>query len=121
MTRHPVSFICPVPISRTKCPDTERFFVSDLATYLRVGTCEVTVLAKRKGIARWVRIVRRRYCETEVCWVNRSGARLILEHFRAALGKAELAGKDWYAERKRMREVWRKVALKKRAATQAGP
>lgn len=121
MTRHPVSFICPVPISRTKCPDTERFFVRDLGVYLRVPAKELTIFARKKGIAKWARLVRRRYCETEVCWVTRTGARLILEHFRALQGKAALAGKDWYAQRKKAGEAWRKHELRKRAATAAGP
>lgn len=115
MTRHPVSFIRPVSKGRPKCPDKERYFVVDLAAYLRVTTRVITIFAKKKKIARGAWIVHRRNDVRKVMWLTRRGARLVLEHFRALQGKAWLAGCDWYAQRQRHCEAQARFEAKMRA------
>lgn len=116
MTRQPFSAICPVVKHRRKSPYLERFFVSDLAEYLRVTTQEVGKYAQQKGIARWVRLVKGRCREMEIAWVSRRGARLVIEHFRDWQGRTYLAGKDWDAERARRSALYAARDEKKREA-----
>lgn len=99
MTRQPFSFIRPVPKSRPNRWEGERFLASDLAMHLRVTTAEVALYARRRRIARFIRLVRQRFVETECVWVTRTGARLVIEHFRAKQGAVYQSGKDWVAER----------------------
>jgi hypothetical protein len=99
MTRQPFSFIRPVPKSRPNRWEGERFLASDLAMHLRVTTAEVAIYARRRRIARFMRITHQTCDEREVVWVTRTGARQVIEHFRAKQGAVYQSGKDWVVER----------------------
>lgn len=116
MTRQPFSFIRPVPKSRPTPWEGERFLASDLALFLRVTNSEVAIYARRRRIARFMRITHQTCDEREVVWVTRVGARLVIEHFRAKQGAVYQSGKDWVVERAKRSAFERRRKERKRAA-----
>lgn len=116
MTRHPASDTRSVPAAASKPREYERYFASDLAVFLRVSTEEVCIYARRKQIARWVRLMMKNRRETEVVWVTRSAARQIIEHFRAKQGAVYQKGRDWVEERAKRVAAGRRRTERERAA-----
>jgi len=122
MTRHPVSDSRSVVAEPPKRAEVERFFACELAKYLRVSRHRVGEVARKRRIDRYVGVqspVRFLGAVALHMWVDRRGARLIIEHFRAMQGQMYEEGRDWDVERAKRQAIRKARTAKERAEKQA--
>jgi hypothetical protein len=113
MTRHPVSDTRSVVRRHANAANVERFFTSDLAKYLRVSVRQLQKLARERRIDRYVYIQVKPQLKAEWMWVDRRGARGLIEHYRAMQGAMLAEGKDWDEEREKRLGYSRRKNLRK--------
>ena len=119
MTRHPVSDSRSVLARQAKWAKVEPFFVAELAKYLRVSTTLVAELARQRRIDRYARVGPTPMRTDRLMWVDRRGARLIIEHVRNMQGLMWEKGKDWDVERAKRQAIRTARTAKERAEKQA--
>jgi hypothetical protein len=88
-----------VPAHWAKWSETERFFTGELADYLRVSKIKLQRLARERRIDRYAVIAPNPQMKTELMWVDRKGARALIQHYRAMQGEMLANGRDWDVER----------------------
>jgi hypothetical protein len=113
MTRHPVSDERSVVGRHANAANVERFFCSELAKYLCVSTRQLQKLARERRIDRYVLIQVQPQLKAAHMWVDRRGARMLIEHYRAMQGEMLAEGRDWDEERAKRQAFARRKKLAK--------
>ena len=119
MTRHPASDTRSVGGRHANAANVERFFCSELAKYLRVSTRQLQKLARERRIDRYVYIQVKPQLKAARMWVDRRGARMLIEHYRAMQGEMLAEGRDWDEEREKRLGPARRQAAAWRAQRRA--
>lgn len=91
MTRHPASDERSVLGPPAKFVKGERFFLFEIAPFLR---CSIALLAKFLRKEGLLRETRQGSCRDVIRWTTRRGLQLSVAHFRAHQGARYLKGED---------------------------
>lgn len=99
MARQPFSDTRSVLPPPSNAPKVERFFIFEIARYLRCAPRDLVRLLRREGHLRKLSLGASR---AGVWWTSGRGLQIAIAHFRAKQGAEYLKGKDPIAELDKM-------------------
>lgn len=91
MARHPVSDERSVLGPPSNSPYVERFFLGELAAFLRASKVELAGFLRQQGLVRTLRLQGRGWAR----WTTKRGVELAIVHFRSKQTRRVEAGKPW--------------------------